>query len=119
MEPAWRILIVEDHPLTRLGLRDVIGAQPDLKVCCEAATGGDALSKAGAEPPDLIITCLDLPDRHGLEVIKDLKALNPGVPTLIVSMHDESLYAERALHAGANGYLMKQEGVERLVEAVR
>lgn len=114
-----RILIVEEHPLTRVGLKDVIGAQRDVEVCCEAATGNEALSKVKACPPDLIITCLDLPDRHGLEMIKDLKALNPLVPILVVSIHDESLYAERVLRAGASGYLMKREAVERLTEAIR
>ena len=114
-----RILIVEDHPVTRMGLRQLIGLQKELSICCEAATGSEALTRLTSGTPDLVITCLDLPDRHGLEMIKDLKALKPQVPILVVSMHDEKLYAERVLRAGASGYVMKQEPVEKLIEAIR
>jgi DNA-binding NarL/FixJ family response regulator len=114
-----QILIVEDHPVTMMGLRDLISSQKELKVCCEAATGSEALVRVEVETPDLVITCLDLPDRHGLKMIKDLKASKPHVPILVVSTHDEALYAERVLHAGANGYVMKHESVEELVEAIR
>src|SRR5487761_2507966 len=89
-----RILIVDDHPMMRQGLAQLIGAEPDLSVCGEA-------------------------ENTGLELIKDFQVLQPGLPVLVISMHDESLYAERVLRAGGRGYIMKQEGGKKLMLAVR
>jgi DNA-binding NarL/FixJ family response regulator len=114
-----RVLIVEDHPLTRMGLVQVINHEPDLEVCAEAANATDALRAAAASRPDLVITDLSLPGRSGMDLIKDMKALHPKLPVLVVSMQDEMLYAERALRAGALGYVMKHEGGKKVIEAAR
>jgi DNA-binding NarL/FixJ family response regulator len=110
---------VDDHPLTRRGMAQLIGQQEDLSICGEAGDAAQALAAVKALQPHLVLVDVTLPDKHGLELIKDLRALHPGVLVLVVSMHDESLYAERALRAGARGYLMKNEGGEKLIEAVR
>jgi DNA-binding NarL/FixJ family response regulator len=114
-----RILIVDDHPMMRQGLAQLINNEPDLMVCSEASSAGQALDLAAISKPDLIIADISLPDKNGLELIKDVRALFPGLLILVVSMHDESLYAERVLRAGARGYLMKQEGGKKLMEAIR
>jgi DNA-binding NarL/FixJ family response regulator len=114
-----RILIVDDHPMMRQGLAQLITSEPDLMVCCEADTAGQALDLAAAQKPDLALVDISLPDKNGLELIKDIHVLCPKVLILVVSMHDESLYAERVLRAGARGYIMKQEGGKKLVEAIR
>ncbi|MBC7782221.1 MAG: response regulator transcription factor, partial [Burkholderiales bacterium] len=95
---------------TREGLVHLIGNQPDLTVCAEAATAGSALTAVENAKPDLVLADITLPGRSGIELIKDIKAVQPDLPVLVISMHDESLYAERALRAGAAGYLMKVEG---------
>ena len=105
--------------MMRQGLAQLINSEPDLLVCSEADTAGQALNLAATSNPDLILVDISLPDRNGLELIKDLCALFPGLLILVVSMHDESLYAERVLRAGARGYLMKQEGGKKLMEAIR
>ncbi len=110
---------MDDHPLTRRGMAQLIGQQKDLSVCGEAGDAAQALAAVKALQPHLVLVDVTLPGKHGLELIKDLRALHPGVLVLVVSMHDESLYAERALRAGARGYLMKNEGGEKLIEAVR
>ncbi|HVE11869.1 MAG TPA: response regulator transcription factor [Elusimicrobiota bacterium] len=115
-----RILIVDDHPIVRQGLAQTLEQQPGLSVCGGAADAAEALRMAAKEAPDLVITDLSLGEqRGGLELIKELLARLPGLPVLVLSMHDESFYAERALRAGAKGYIMKQEPPERVVEAVR
>ncbi|MGD0613889.1 MAG: response regulator transcription factor [Verrucomicrobiota bacterium] len=114
-----RILIVDDHPMMRQGLAQLITSEPDLMVCCEADTAAQALDLAAAQKPDLALVDISLPDKNGLELIKDIHVLCPKVLILVVSMHDESLYAERVLRAGARGYIMKQEGGKKLVEAIR
>jgi DNA-binding NarL/FixJ family response regulator len=114
-----RILIVDDHPMMRQGLAQLITSEPDLMVCCEADTAGQALDLAAAQKPDLALVDISLPDKNGLELIKDIHVLCPKVLILVVSMHDESLYAERVLRAGARGYIMKQEGGKKLVDAIR
>jgi DNA-binding NarL/FixJ family response regulator len=114
-----RILIVDDHPLTRMGLTHVIGHEPDLQVCGEAATAAEALRSIESARPDLVITDIGLPEKNGLELIKDIHAIHPDMPVIVVSMHDESLFAERALRAGARGYVMKHEGGKCVVNAVR
>jgi DNA-binding NarL/FixJ family response regulator len=114
-----RVLIVDDHPMTRAGLVHVINHQPDLVVCGEAENAAEALDAVDACRPDLVLADITLPGKSGLELIKDIKALRPGLPILVISMHDESLYAERVLRAGARGYITKHEGGERLMQAVR
>jgi len=115
----YRVLIVDDHPMTREGLVHLIGNQPDLTVCAEAATAGSALTAVENTNPDLVLADITLPGRSGIELIKDIKAVQPALPVLVISMHDESLYAERALRAGAAGYLMKVEGGAKLLAAIR
>ena len=117
--PRRRILIVDDHPLTRRGAAQLINQQEDLTVCGEAGNAEQALAVINSLKPHLVLADMALPGRQGLELIKDLKALYPEILVLVLSMHDEKLYAERALHAGARGYLMKSEGGEKLIEAIR
>jgi DNA-binding NarL/FixJ family response regulator len=114
-----RVLIVDDHPMMRQGLAQLINHEPDLAACGEADTAAQALKLMSAVKPSLVLVDISLPDRNGLELIKDLQALQPGLPVLVVSMHDESLYAERVLRAGGRGYIMKQEGGKRLMQAIR
>jgi Response regulator containing a CheY-like receiver domain and an HTH DNA-binding domain len=114
-----RILIVDDHPMMRQGLAQLIDNESDLSVCGESDTAGQALSAVSTQKPDLVIADISLPDRNGLELIKDLQAMHSDLPVLVVSMHDESLYAERVLRAGGRGYIMKQEGGKKLMEAIR
>jgi DNA-binding NarL/FixJ family response regulator len=114
-----RVLIVDDHPMMRTGLAQLIDNEGDLKVCAEADNAGQALDIAVGETLDLILLDISLPDKNGLELIKDIRALKPGLPILVVSMHDEALYAERVLRAGGRGYIMKQEGGKKLLQAVR
>jgi DNA-binding NarL/FixJ family response regulator len=114
-----KILLVDDHPLTRHGMAQLIGQQPDLIVCGEAGNAEQALESVRALQPDLVLVDVTLPGKPGLELIKDIAALHAGVSVLVVSMHDENLYAERALRAGARGYLMKSTGGEELIRAIR
>lgn len=114
-----QILIVDDHPMMRQGLAQLVANEPDLAVCCEADTAGQALDILATNPPDLVLADISLPDKNGLELIKDIHAMAPDVLILVVSMHDEGLYAERVLRAGARGYIMKQEGGRKLMQAIR
>jgi DNA-binding NarL/FixJ family response regulator len=114
-----RVLIVDDHPMTRSGLAYLINHQPDMIACCEAQNAAQALEGIIRTKPDLVLTDFTLPDKNGLELIKDIKAIAPQLPILVVSMHEESLYAERVLRAGARGYITKEEGGERLMRASR
>ena len=114
-----RVLIVDDHPMMRTGLAQLIDNEPDLKVCAEADNAGQALQMVGKQNFDLILLDISLPDKNGVELIKDILAQKPGLPILVVSMHDELLYAERVLRAGARGYIMKQEGGKKLLHAIR
>jgi DNA-binding NarL/FixJ family response regulator len=100
-------------------MAQLIGQQLDLTVCGEAGDAAQALTAVKTSQPDVVLADVTLPGKHGLELIKDLRALHPEVAVLVVSMHDENLYAERALRAGARGYIMKNEGGEKLIEAVR
>ncbi len=115
---AKRIFIVDDHPMMREGLAQLIGSQPGLEVCGEAGAAAEALEKINALKPDLVLTDITLPGRSGLELIKDIKAVLPQALVLVLSMHDEALYVERVLRAGARGYIMKQEGGKRITEAI-
>jgi DNA-binding NarL/FixJ family response regulator len=114
-----RVLIVDDHPMMRQGLAQLIDNESDLKVVAEADTGGQGLDIVVKEKVDLALIDISLPDKNGLELIKDMRAINSALPILIVSMHDETLYAERVLRAGARGYIMKQEGGKKLLQAIR
>ncbi len=116
---AKRVLIVDDHPMMRQGLAQLIDNEIDLKVVAEADTGGQGLDIIVREKLDLAVLDISLPDRNGLELIKDIRSVKPELPVLIISMHDEALYAERVLRAGARGYIMKQEGGNKLLQAIR
>jgi DNA-binding NarL/FixJ family response regulator len=105
--------------MMRQGLAQLITQEPDLRAQWEADTAGQALDLVAARRPDLVLLDISLPDKNGLELIKDIRTLHPDILILVVSMHDEALYAERVLRAGARGYIMKQEGGKRLMEAVR
>jgi len=113
------VYIVDDHPLVREWLTNLVNQQPDLFVCGEAESASEALQGIGEKTPDVAVVDLSLKESSGLELIKDLKQVHPGVKVLALSMHDESLYAERALRAGAKGYVMKRESTGRVIEAIR
>jgi DNA-binding NarL/FixJ family response regulator len=117
--PKKQVLIVDDHPMMRQGLVQLIGLEPDLAVCGEAENAGVALDAIGTLKPDLVLADISLPGKNGLELIKDFQTIQPGLPVLVISMHDESLYAERVLRAGGRGYIMKQEGGKKLMQAIR
>jgi DNA-binding NarL/FixJ family response regulator len=114
-----RVLIVDDHPIVREGLALRINRQADLAVCGEAATPAEALAAVDSLRPDLVVLDLSLGEGSGLMLIRDIKRLHPDMPVLVLSMHDEALYARRAIHAGARGYIMKREGPEGLIVAMR
>ncbi len=115
-----RIFLVEDHPVTREGLADFINQMADLEVCGEATTVSQALLAIEAQKPDLVVIDLSLANgSNGLELIKDLAARDGRLRMLVLSGHDEILYAERALRAGAKGYVMKQEPTMQVMEAIR
>jgi DNA-binding NarL/FixJ family response regulator len=116
---AKRLLIVDDHPMMRTGLAQLIGNEPDLKVVAEADNARQALAVVEKNNFDLALLDISLPDKNGLELIKDLRAIRPGLMILVVSMHDEMIYAERVLRAGGRGYIMKQEGGEKFLRAIR
>jgi DNA-binding NarL/FixJ family response regulator len=114
-----RLLLVDDHPIVLHGLGQLIRAEADLDVCGEAGTAEEGLKAIGKLKPDLVVVDLTLPDKHGLEFIKDVQAMHPGMLVLVLSMHDESLYAERILRAGARGYVMKETAADALIKAAR
>jgi DNA-binding NarL/FixJ family response regulator len=114
-----RILVLDDHPMTREGIAHLLAREPDLAIAGQAGTVKAALVAVKAAPPELVLCDLSLSERSGLELIKDLHVLHPEVPVLVFSMHYESLYAERALRAGARGYIMKSEGAAKLLDAIR
>ena len=116
---AYRVFIVEDHPVMREGYVSLINAEQDLQVCAEAASAEEAFDRSQVVDYDIAIVDLSLPGVNGVELIKRLLATDPDAQVLVVSAHDEALYAERALRAGARGYLMKYESAKRFVEAVR
>jgi DNA-binding NarL/FixJ family response regulator len=114
-----RIFIVDDHPIVRKGLTQLINQEPDLTVCGEAENAEIALEFLKKVKPDLTIVDISLRGIDGIELTKLIRARFENIPVLVVSMHDESLYAERALRAGARGYIMKQEAIEKMMEAIR
>ena len=113
------ILIVDDHPLVRAGFAQLIGDTPDLNVCGEAGDMASALQLLNSITPDLAIIDLSLAGGSGLDLIEHIKARNSEILMLVASMHDESLYAERVLAAGARGYINKQEAQEKIIQAIR
>ena len=114
-----RVLIVDDHPLVRAGLTQLISDEPDLEVCGEAAESSEALRQLASASPDLAIIDISLARGSGIDLIKQIKARDTRVKMLVSSMHDESLFAERALHAGAMGYINKQEATDQVIGAIR
>lgn len=114
-----RILLVDDHPMTREGLAANINRQPDMEVCGEASSPPEAFAALAARKPDLMVTDMTMPGRSGIEFLKDVHAMMPELPMIVLSMHDELLYAERALRAGARGYLMKDAGSAKVLEVIR
>ena len=116
---AVRILIVDDHPLVRRGIRDLIRSDAELDVVGEAEGAPDAMALVSKLHPDLVLIDISLKRGHGLELVRQIKTRDPAIKMLVVSMHDEPFFAERALGAGAQGYICKQEATEKMVEAVR
>src|SRR5262249_52362570 len=120
LERAKRIVIVDDHPLFRKGLEQLINSSDDaFNICGEAGDAVEGMSVIRQLKPDLAIVDLSFPGANGIELIKNIRAEFRNLPVLIVSMHDESLYALRALRAGAQGYVMKQEALENVINAIR
>jgi DNA-binding NarL/FixJ family response regulator len=117
--PCKRVLLVDDHPLMREGIALWIKRSPGLDVCGQASSAREALGSIGKLKPDMILTDLSLSGGSGLDLVKDIRAIDPGLPVLVVSMHDELNYAERSIRAGARGYVMKESGGEKLIEAIQ
>ncbi|PWU13081.1 MAG: DNA-binding response regulator [Verrucomicrobia bacterium] len=119
LSPRKRLFILDDHPMFREGLAQLINNDDGLEVCGEAGTSLEALGVLPSLNPDLVLADISLPDQNGLEFIKNARSLLPSLPVLVISMHDEAIYAERVLRAGGRGYLMKQEGGKKLLVAIR
>ena len=114
-----RVFVVDDHPIVRQGLSQLINQEPDLNVCGEAEDCRGALDRLAAAKPDIVIVDVSLNGPDGIELLKTIRSRDAKLPVLMLSMHDESLYAERALRAGANGYIMKQEATDKVLVAIR
>ena len=114
-----KILIVDDHPIVRQGLAELINHEEDLEVCGQAEDAHEALGIMKETEPNMVIVDISLKETSGIELIKDIKAQYPNLPVLALSMHDETLYAERSLRAGAKGYIMKAEATEKVIVAIR
>jgi len=120
MTPAKkRILLVDDHAIVRYGIRELISKQPDLEVCGEAERASDALRAVQTLKPDLVITDISLKESSGVDLIRNIKSTAPDTAILVVSIHDDKMYGELALRAGASGYLMKEEAIENVLGAIR
>lgn len=117
--PRSKVFIVEDHPFFREGLVSMLNREPDLEVCGQAPDAESALEAIRASAPDIVLVDISLPGRSGLELIKELRASDAEIKMLVVSMHDEALYADRVLRAGGNGYIMKDEDPSELAQAIR
>ncbi|HSL19163.1 MAG TPA: response regulator transcription factor [Methylomirabilota bacterium] len=114
-----RIVVVDDHPMVRMGLKQMLAEEPDFEVCGEADGAPEALEVIEATHPDLVVVDVSLKNGSGLSLVKELTAAEPSVKVLVASMHDETLFAERALRAGAKGYINKEEAPRSMVEALR
>jgi DNA-binding NarL/FixJ family response regulator len=112
-------LLADDHAVVRFGIAQLINRQADMEVCGEEEDASRALTAITKLKPDLVIADISLKDSSGLELMRNIKAQYPGLPVLVVSVHDESIYAEIAFRAGALGYLMKQEALEKILTAIR
>ena len=119
MRHRHRVFLVDDHPIVRQGLTLLINQEPDLIVCGEAEAAWSVPSALATLNPDILIVDLSLNGPDGIDLLKSIRATDVELPILVLSMHDESVYAERALRAGANGYIMKQEATERVLVAIR
>jgi DNA-binding NarL/FixJ family response regulator len=117
--PKRTVLVVDDHPIVRQGLALLINREPDLAVCGEAENAHAAMLFLMQNKPDILVVDISLNGPDGLDLLKDIRSRHPDIPVLILSMHDESIYAERALRAGAQGYIMKQEATEKVLMALR
>ena len=117
-QPKTKVFVVDDHPVFRDGLVRIVGRVPGLEVCGEADNAMQAFDGISKLNPDLVLMDIGLPGKSGLELLQDVHAINPALPVLVISMHDETLYAERVLRAGGRGYIMKQEGPEKITEAI-
>ena len=117
--PKCKVFLVDDHPIVRQGLALFIEREPDLMVCGEAEDATSALQAIRDAAPDFVILDISLNGPDGLELLKTLRVRYPNLPALVLSMHDESVYAERALRAGASGYIMKQEAADKVITAIR
>ncbi len=113
------VLVVDDHPLMRQGLALLINQQQDMQVCGEAEEAQAAMQAIARRRPDIMILDISLNGPDGLELLKSIRASDPDLPVLVLSMHDEAIYAERVLRARANGYIMKQEATEKVLVALR
>ncbi len=114
-----RILIVDDHTIVRQGIAQLVNREPDLDVCVEAGDADSAVAVLRETPVDLAIVDISLPGTSGIELVKVIRDSHPQLPVLVMSMHDEALYSDRAFRAGAKGYVMKQEATEKLLAAIR
>src|ERR1039457_565904 len=115
----YRVFLVDDHPIVRHGLAQLINHEPDLMVCGESEDGSKGFAAVRAAKPDVAVVDLTLKRSSGFSLIKNLNSLEPKVPVLVLSIHEESLYDERCLRAGAKGYLMKEEAMEKVLLAIR
>ena len=118
-ESRSRVLLVDDHPIIRQGLAALINATTDLLVCGEASSAAEALEAIRNSEPDMVVVDISLGDRNGVELIKDICAAHPKLPSLALSMYDETMYAVRVLKAGGRGYVMKQEVPKTVITAIR
>jgi DNA-binding NarL/FixJ family response regulator len=119
MKQKAKVLLVDDHPLVREWLATLINQQPDLQICGETDSAPKALQLIGVVNPDIAILDISMEGGSGLELIKNIKASHPNVIMIVLSMHDEALYAERAIRAGARGYIMKREATKGVLQAIR
>lgn len=114
-----RVVTVDDHPAIREALADTIEGKLDLELCGQASNGEEAFDLVDAEEPDVAVLDISLGDAHGLDLLQNLKAQHPNLHVVVFSMYDENTFAERAVRAGASGYVMKSESTERVIEAIR
>lgn len=119
VKKARKILIVDDHPIFCLGMAELINKEDDLTVCGSESTASDAWDAIKTQKPDLVIVDISLKESNGIDLVEEIKQEYPELPVLVLSMYDESLYAERALISGARGYIMKQKAIGQVVQALR
>lgn len=117
-QPQKKVFIVDDHPVFRDGLVSIVAQVPGVVVCGEAGDARTAFDAISQLKPDLVLMDINLPGKSGLELLQDVHAMRPDLPVLVISMHDEQLYAERVLRAGGRGYIMKQEGPDKMRDAI-